>query len=95
MWRKSTRSSDTANCVEVLDPWVKSSRSVEANCVEVGFVKASRSGVTNCVEVAACSCHVRVRDSKDPTGPWLKFSRDEWTAFVDGARAGEFDLDPT
>lgn len=95
MWRKSSYSSDTANCVEVLDPWVKSSRSMSTNCVEVAFAKSSQSAATSCVEVAACSCHVRVRDSKDPTGPVLTFTRDEWAAFIDGARAGEFDLDPT
>ncbi|MEV0679775.1 DUF397 domain-containing protein [Actinosynnema sp. NPDC050436] len=35
MWRKSSHSADTANCVEVT--WRKSSRSNStANCVEVG-----------------------------------------------------------
>ena len=38
LWRKSSRSADTANCVEVL--WRKSSRSnSSANCVEVARVR--------------------------------------------------------
>lgn len=35
----------------------------------------------------------QVRDSKDPNGPVLTFSRDEWLAFIGGVRAGEFDID--
>lgn len=37
---------------------------------------------------------VAVRDSKDPDGPKLLFTRDEWKAFVGGVRAGEFDAFP-
>ncbi len=33
---------------------------------------------------------VAIRDSKDPDGPALVFTADEWRAFVSGARAGEF-----
>jgi hypothetical protein len=33
-----------------------------------------------------------VRDSKDPTGPILRFTREEWAAFLGGAKEGEFDL---
>jgi hypothetical protein len=35
---------------------------------------------------------VRVRDSKDPDGPVLKFTGPEWDAFVAGVKDGEFDL---
>jgi hypothetical protein len=35
-----------------------------------------------------------VRDSKDQHGPMLFFSQSEWTAFLDGARNGEFDSLP-
>ena len=45
----------------------------------------------NCVEVAQnLPGIVAVRDSKDPDGPVLVFTADEWRAFVSGARAGEF-----
>ena len=45
----------------------------------------------NCVEVARnLPGVVAVRDSKNPDGPALVFTADEWRAFVSGARAGEF-----
>lgn len=34
---------------------------------------------------------VMVRDAKDAAGPVLRFTRDEWRAFLAGVRAGEFD----
>jgi hypothetical protein len=34
---------------------------------------------------------VGVRDSKDLNGPVLRFSREEFAAFLAGAKAGEFD----
>jgi hypothetical protein len=45
----------------------------------------------DCVELADTLDGVAVRDSKDPDGPVLTFTRAEWRAFLDGARAGEFD----
>lgn len=47
--------------------------------------KSSYSGDNggNCVEVARnLPGTVAVRDSKDPAGPVLAFSRDEWAAFT-------------
>ncbi|MFF3568509.1 DUF397 domain-containing protein [Nocardia jiangxiensis] len=39
-----------------------------------------------CVEVAWLTAgHVGVRDSKNPDGPALIFTPDEWTAFTTGA----------
>jgi Domain of unknown function (DUF397) len=57
--------------------------------------KSSRSGPNcdNCVEVAFVGGAIAVRDSKNPTGPALIFTSDEWDAFVAGAKDGEFDLD--
>jgi len=54
--------------------------------------KSSYSSNTgNCVEVARnLPGVVAVRDSKDPDGPVLVFTADEWRAFMSGARAGEF-----
>jgi len=34
---------------------------------------------------------VGVRDSKDRTGPVLVFGPDQWRAFVDAVKQGEFD----
>jgi uncharacterized protein DUF397 len=44
-----------------------------------------------CVEVQVTSDGTRVRDSKNPAGAVLSFTRAEWEAFLDGARGGEFD----
>lgn len=75
--------------------WIKSSRCDSAGCVEVAFVKSSRSASNGaCVEVAACDCHIKVRDSKDPDGPVLTFTHQEWGAFCAGVRAGEFGTRP-
>lgn len=57
--------------------------------------KASRSngnGGNNCVEVAFLDTGVAVRDSKNRSGPALMFTMAEWTAFVDSAKDGEFDV---
>jgi hypothetical protein len=35
---------------------------------------------------------IALRDSKQPQGAVLVFRSDEWQAFIDGARLGEFDL---
>ncbi|MEU7744564.1 DUF397 domain-containing protein [Nonomuraea sp. NPDC049158] len=55
--------------------------------------KSSRSSAEgqNCVEVATLSNGGRaVRDSKNPGGPILTFTPDEWDAFIGGAKDGEF-----
>lgn len=47
------------------------------------WIKSSRSGADGgCVEVARTPELIFVRDSKDPTGPALGFSRSAWQAFV-------------
>jgi hypothetical protein len=60
----------------------------------VAWKKASRSGIhpgNNCVEVAGVDDRVAVRDSKDPGGPTLMFTRDGWAAFVAAAKNGDYD----
>lgn len=59
--------------------WKKSSYSTVGNCVEVtrGYIGETPTR--------------KVRDSKDPGGPVLVFTEDEWQAFLRGARDGEFD----
>ena len=57
--------------------WVKSSLSFSnGNCVEVANLPDGRIGV---------------RNSRDSEGPVLRFTSDEWHAFLGGARNGEFD----
>lgn len=58
--------------------WHKSTRSADnQNCVEVA---------DNLPQVVA------VRDTKNRDAGTLLFTHDEWTAFVSGVKAGEFDL---
>jgi hypothetical protein len=73
--------------VQPLDP-----RSVSTRAV---WRKSSYSGGNGgqCVEVATTNLPglVAVRDSKNPDGPRLIFTPDEWHAFVSGVRDGEFE----
>jgi Domain of unknown function (DUF397) len=61
IWRKSRRSNNGGNCVEV---------------------------ATNLLQHTG---KVHVRDSKDPDGPVLTFTKSEWRAFVGGVHDGEFE----
>ncbi|MDQ1293006.1 MAG: hypothetical protein QG608_887 [Actinomycetota bacterium] len=55
------------------------------------WFKSSFSGTGNCVEIRVGE-FVLVRDSKHKGVEPLRFTRDEWGAFIDGAKSGEFDL---
>jgi hypothetical protein len=52
--------------------------------------KANASGLAGCVELARQAI-ILIRDSKDPDGPVLAYTVEEWAAFLDGAKKGEFD----
>ena len=55
--------------------------------------KSTFSAAADCVEMAVAQDRsVHVRDSKNPGGPVLRFTPSEWSAFLHGVRAGEFDL---
>ena len=65
-----------------------------AELPEVTWRKSRRSGPQggNCVEVARLADgQVAVRNSRHCDGPALVFTAAEWTAFVGGARDGDFD----
>ncbi len=57
------------------------------------WIKSSLSFANgDCVEVASLpDGQIGVRDSKDASGPILRFTSAEWRAFLGGARNGEFD----
>lgn len=56
------------------------------------WTTSTRSGSNGqCVQVRDRGDTVDVRDSKNPDGPTLAFSPAEWLAFIQGAKAGEFD----
>lgn len=59
------------------------------------WCKSKASGTGDCVEVAFAGESVLLRHSQNPLGPVLSFSHPEWTAFLQGARGGEFDLPET
>lgn len=62
---------------EAYGPWHRSSFSYgNGECVEMAVLPDGTVGV---------------RDSKDPEGPMLRFSRAEMNAFVCGVLAGDFD----
>jgi len=52
--------------------------------------KSSRCGNTTCVEVAKVGNEYLVRDGKDLGTTPLRFTEEEWAAFVDAVKAGEF-----
>ncbi|MET8141864.1 DUF397 domain-containing protein [Sphaerisporangium sp. NPDC005288] len=43
----------------------------------------------NCVEVASLAGGLAVRDSKNPIGPMLRFSSDDWRTFIRGLKSTE------
>lgn len=57
------------------------------------WVKSSLSFANgNCVEVASLpDGQIGVRNSRDAEGAVLRFTSDEWSAFIGGAHNGEFD----
>jgi hypothetical protein len=59
---------------------------------EVPFRRSSYCSSGGCVEVGRLADGgVAVRDAKNPEQPALLFTGQEWSVFVAGVRAGEFD----
>ena len=52
---------------------------------------ATISQDTNCVQVRSDDELIEIGNSRFPDGPFLSYTRDEWAAFLDGAKKGEFD----
>jgi hypothetical protein len=71
---------------------VSDERITVGESVEDGLIWSTSSHCADsaCVEVAWSGGEVLVRDSKDRSGPVLRFTRSEWVAFVGGVREGEF-----
>jgi hypothetical protein len=67
----------TMSALESQHEWMKSSLSyANGNCVEVAGLPGNQIGV---------------RNSRDTGGAVLRFTPDEWHAFLGGVRNGEFD----
>jgi hypothetical protein len=59
---------------------------------ETPWIKASASNDQgSCVELRRSNDVIEVRDTKDPSGPVLRFTTAEFAAWLDGAAKGEFD----
>jgi len=57
---------------------------------------ASIDDTGDCVEVASTDNHVWVRNSRNSNGPVLRFTLNEWRAFLVRIRSGQFDCsEPT
>lgn len=52
---------------------------------------AKMSGDSNCVQVRRHDDMIVIGNSRFPDGPFLSYTKDEWAAFLDGAKKGEFD----
>ena len=64
----------------------------EEERADLSWIKAQASTYNGaCVEVASAAGKVAMRDSKDPNGPVLVYTHAEFSAFLDGARNGDFD----
>jgi hypothetical protein len=60
--------------------------------VDLAWRKASLShAANNCVELALKDGMVVLRHSKSPDGPVIAYTAEEFYAFLDGAKKGEFD----
>lgn len=56
------------------------------------WLKSSLSIATGaCVELAVAGSYIALRDSKNPAADPFLFTRAEMTAFLQGAKRGEFD----
>jgi Domain of unknown function (DUF397) len=61
----------------------------EADAPPARWHKSSHSSANGqCVEVAPVAGAVAVRDSKNPAGPVLIFTRQAWAAFVEDVKRG-------
>jgi hypothetical protein len=54
--------------------------------------RKAQSSVNNgaCVEVADADGMIAVRDSKNPVGPVIMYTRHDWAVFLDAAKKGKF-----
>ena len=62
--------------------WTRSSYCESNACVEVTWNKSSYCRNATCVEIGHTEDEVLMRDSKDPEGPVLRFTRSQWQEFV-------------
>ncbi|MFE6858060.1 DUF397 domain-containing protein [Nocardia sp. NPDC057668] len=75
-WFKSSRSSDQSECVEVRF------ESAKLSAPQRWFKSSRSSKASECVEIYLGD-EVGVRDSKNPGGPELWFTGQQWDSFLE------------
>jgi Domain of unknown function (DUF397) len=66
--------------------------SVQSPAARLQWRTSSACATQNCVQVAATEdAMIAVRNSSDPDGAMVLYSSAEWSAFLAGAKNGEFD----
>jgi Domain of unknown function (DUF397) len=63
----------------------------ERSLPDIPWRTAIKSSGGSCVQVGRRNGVIMVTDSKHPGGPILSYTLQEWDAFLDGAKKGEFD----
>ena len=58
----------------------------------IAWVKSRRCEANACVEVALAGDEVLIRNSAHAASPVLRFTTEEWVAFLGGVRDGDFDF---
>jgi len=53
--------------------------------------RSSKCATSECVEITRERDMILLRDSKSPETPAFSYTTEEFRAFLDGAKAGEFD----
>lgn len=64
---------------------------VDSDSADTPWRTATKSGGGNCIKVMRRDNVIMIADSKNPAGPVLSYTLQEWDAFLDGAKRGEFD----
>ena len=64
-----------------------------ASSTYIRWRTAAKSGGGNCIQVARRDDVIMIADSKNPGGPILVYTLQEFHAFINGIKNGEFDDD--
>ena len=64
---------------------------MNSTMASLDWQRSRRCDGGSCVEAASLdNGDIAVRDAKDPQGPVLRFTREEWVAFIGGVQDGDF-----
>lgn len=66
----------------IMEKWIRSNHCGGGECVEVVWRQSRHCDSSACVEVTDQEGVVLMRDSKDPDGPVLQFTKEQWQEFI-------------